>query len=165
MILKSRNIVSVLLVIGLVLLFSCKKQDLSPNENFTAKIDNVEKKLTDSKINIDKGITILAGVYSENKQKSTLVITVHGDREGEYVQDYDYITGVSVKECGMTQKSVSGVENVTEYFSSFEGKVIITDINTKEKRVSGKYSFKLKAMPDTKNEKTISGNFENLKYK
>lgn len=144
-------------------IFSCQKQEVTPTEFFNAKINNSETLLNYKQINISKGITILAGYSSVKDDKSIIIITVHGDKEGSYKQEYDYKTGVSVTQCGLTHKVLS--KQSSEYYTSYEGTVVISDIDKENKKISGSYTFKVRSIPDNKNVKEIKGKFSNLKFK
>jgi len=146
-----------------ITIFSCQKQEVAPSEFFNAKINNSETLLTNKQINISKGITIIAGYNSNKEDKSIIIITVHGDKEGSYKQEYDYKTGVSVTQCGLTHKTISKKQN--GYFTSYEGKVTISKIDKENKKISGHYTFKVRSIPDSKNVKEIKGKFTNLSYK
>lgn len=151
-----------------VLQYSCGKDDLEANEYFDTKINKEQvKNLEPDKINVKRGITSIAGYVNDDDLKVAVVITVQGDKPGKYRQVYDYKTGVSVTECGLTYKVLSRkkASKSSDYFVSYEGAVIIDKIDAEKKTMSGSYEFKVRSIPDKKNEHLINGKFVNLSFK
>ncbi len=156
-----------ILFVWLVVLVSCRKDELQAKQYFDASINNEVKALSPDNVNIRKGITILAGYTNEADVKSAVVITVNGNKNGKYRQVYDYITGVSVTECGLTYKILSRKvrHGDSDYFVSYEGDVVIENIDYSSKTITGSYDFKVRAIPDTEKKQTISGKFINVSFK
>ena len=150
-----------------VALFSCQKQEVQPTNFFNAHFSNkTEKKLSNVDVSIRKGITILAGNSTNKDDKEIIIITIRGEKEGTYKQEFDYKTSVSVTQCGLTNKIISSsIKNEAQYYSSYEGKVVIDKVDTKSKTITGHYNFKLRAIFDKENTKQVKGKFINLKYK
>jgi len=150
-----------------VTLYSCQKDELQAKQYFDASIDNVVKTLSPDNVNINKGITILAGYLNDKDAKSAVVITINGNKAGKYRQIYDYKTGVSVTECGLTYKVMSRKVRTgdADYFVSYEGDVVIDEINYDKKLLSGSYSFKVRSIPDTQKKQEINGKFINVSFK
>ncbi len=160
---KLKFIIFALLLIGA---YSCKKQDIQPNNYIDVEINKKNKEFTTSRASMGKGMTILLGNNSDNNEINTLIITIHGIHKGTYKQDYDYKTNVSVTQCALTYKTISKSETDTpQFYSSYEGKVKISEIDRKNKKISGSYSFSVNAIPNNNNAQIISGEFINVSIK
>ncbi len=158
---------SILFIISIFLfvIYSCNKDELQANPHFEAQINN-ELKTLSPKVSVNRGIVILAGYLDKKDLEGAVVITVKGDKTGKYRQVYDYKTGVSVTECGLTYKALSRSKqkNASGYYVSYEGNVIIDKINYNKRIISGSYNFKVRSVPDKKNEESISGKFINISF-
>ncbi len=163
---ESLKINLILFLFIFVGLFSCKKQDIEPTNYIDVEINKQNTELTSGFASISNGIAILAGSNISDYEKSTMIISINGDRKGKYLQNYDYKTNVSISQCALTYKTISKSKTSTpQFFSSYEGKVTISEINMKEKKISGSYSFRVKSIPATKNVQEIKGKFYNVGFK
>jgi len=145
---KKFNYIIVIFIVSILSLVGCQKKVFVPQ---TA--------------NISKGITIIAALDKKENSKKAIVITINGDQIGKYKQTFDYKTGVSVSQCGLTFKTISKDKNISEnFYSSYNGTVEITDIDTDNKKISGTYNFKLYSVPDNNKPYTISGKFIKLSF-
>jgi len=155
-----------ILLIAVTFMYSCQKADeinLSPA--FSANLNGSEKVLKSTKAVVNKGITIIAGSETTKTERSMVVITIRGAEKGEFKQDYDYITGVSVAQASCTYKIISKSENTkAQFYVSYEGTVEISDIDFSKRQISGSYKFDLKAIPNSKNKQKLEGDFVNLSF-
>jgi len=160
-------IISAFVLALVVTLYSCQKDELQAKHYFEASINNSVKKLSPDNVSINKGITILAGYLNDKDVKSAVVITINGNKPGKYRQIYDYKTGVSVTECGLTYKVLSRKirSGDSDYFVSFEGDVVIEEIDYDKKLLTGSYAFKVRSIPDTQKKQEINGKFINVSFK
>lgn len=160
------KVITFLLIVSFAF-FSCEKEVINPEGLFETNINNVDIKLSPKSATIDKGVISLNAYSSKNNEISTLVITVKGDQENSYNQEYDYKTGVSVTQCGLTYKIFSKNSNgEPEYYVSYEGFVKITSVDRHRNTVSGKYNFIVRSIPDKSNTRqTIKGSFVNIPIK
>ena len=86
-----------LFLMSVTVMYSCQKSDggnLSPA--FSANLNGAESLLKSKNAVVNKGITIIAGSSINKDEKSVIVITIKGAEKGEFKQEYDYVTGVSV---------------------------------------------------------------------
>ncbi len=157
----------ILIAFILIYNFSCEKDEIKPQSLFETKINEADKKLSPSKAIIDKGIISISAFQVKQNIKSALVITVKGDKESLYEQEYDYKTGVSITQCGLTYKIFSRTPNIEpEYYVSYEGFVKITSIDGKRNTISGEYEFRVRSIPDKNNTKqVIKGSFVDIPLK
>jgi len=155
-------ILFVVLTLGIV---GCQKENIVPENYFETKINNAEKIFVPQNANISKGITIIAAIDKKENSKKTIVISINGDHVGNYKQTFDYKTGVSVSQCGLSFKTMSKEKEINpNFYSSYQGNVEITDIDRDNKNISGTYNFKLYSVPDNNKPYTISGKFIKLIY-
>ncbi len=143
----------------------CQKENIVPENYFETKINDAEKVFVPQNANIAKGITIIAAIDKKDNSQKTIVISINGDQVGSYKQTFDYKTGVSISQCGLSYKTISKDKNTdTNFYSSYQGKVEISDIDLKNKKISGTYNFKLYSVPDNNKPYTISGKFIKLSF-
>ena len=159
-----KNIFIIFLTIS-VGLVGCQKDSFSPDNYFETNINNSEKVFVPENANISKGITIIAALDTKKDSKKAIVITINGDQIGKYKQTFDYKTGVSVSQCGLTYKIISKlIETTPTFYSSYEGNVEITEIDNENKKISGNYNFKLHSIPDNDKPYVIAGQFIKLSF-
>jgi len=159
---KNIIILFAVLTIGLV---GCKKNIITPDNYFETTINNASETFVPEKANITKGITIIAAINKKNNSKKAIVITINGDKIGNYKQTFDYKTGVSVSQCGLSYKTISKLdESSPTFFSSYEGAVEIEELDRDNKNITGTYSFKLSSIPNNNKPYFISGKFVKLSY-
>ncbi len=146
-------------------IIGCEKENISPDNFFETKINNSEKAFKSESATISKGITVIPAFDSKVNSKKAIIITIKGDEKGKYKQTFDYKTGVSISQCGLSYKIISKEkEALPTFFTSYEGNVEITDKDRKNKMISGTYSFKLYSVPDDNKPYVIKGKFINLSY-
>lgn len=159
-----KNIILSFFILSFVII-GCEKENISPDNFLETKINNTVKVFKPENASIAKGITVISAFDSKVNSKKAIIITVKGDEIGKYKQTFDYKTGVSVSQCGLSYKIISkNKEALPTFFTSYEGNVEITDLNRKNKMISGKYSFKLYSVPDNNKPYVIKGKFINLSY-
>ncbi len=159
-----KNIFIIFLTIS-VGLVGCQKDSFSPDNYFETNINNSEKVFVPENANISKGITIIAALETKKDSKKAIVITINGDQIGKYKQTFDYKTGVSVSQCGLSYKIISKViETTPTFYSSYEGSVEITEIDMENKNISGSYNFKLHSIPNNDKPYIIAGQFIKLSF-
>jgi len=159
-----KNII-VFFIIVTIGLIGCQKDSIVPDNYFETSINNDEKVFVPENANISKGITILAALDSKENSKKAIVITINGDQIGKYKQTFDYKTGVSVSQCGLSYKIISKIiETSPSFYSSYEGNVEITEIDMDNKNISGNYNFKLHSVPDNNKPYVITGKFIKLNF-
>jgi len=146
-------------------IIGCQKENISPDNYFETKINNSDKVFKPETATILRGITIIAAHDSKVNSKKAIIITVNGDKTGKYKQTFDYKTGVSISQCSLSYKIISKEEEKSPtFFTSYEGNVEISDIDKKNKMISGEYNFKLYSVPDDNKPYVIKGKFINLSY-
>lgn len=152
-------------MVTLLSIVGCQKDNIVPENYFETHINNDKKVFIPQTANVSKGITIIAALDKKENSKKAIVITINGDQVGKYKQTFDYKTGVSVSQCGLTFKTISKDKEVNEnFYSSYNGTVEITDIDTDNKKISGTYNFKLYSVPGNNKPYSISGKFIKLSF-
>lgn len=144
----------------------CDKNSMFSDHYFSLQINSVVGEYEPQSVKVKNGITVIAAA-KENKQRSeTVIITVNGDKEGEYRQVYDYKTGVSVKSCGLTYKITAkkSDDDKPAYYTSYEGEIVISEINRAEQLISGKYNFYTRALDSDTVIHQIKGEFMNIPF-
>ena len=162
---KIFKFVTYILFISIVFVFGCRKNDIAPENYFEIKINNINKNFVVYETTIDKGITIIAAHETSDNSKKSIIITINADNVGSYKQTFDYKTGVSISQCGLTYKIISKeIETSPSFFISYEGEVEITEIDRKNRHISGSYDFKLYSVPDKNQPYNITGKFIRTSY-
>ncbi|MCD4793180.1 MAG: hypothetical protein K8R54_08120 [Bacteroidales bacterium] len=162
---KIFKFVTYILFFSIVFVFGCRKNDIAPENYFEIKINNINKNFVVYETTIDKGITIIAAHETNDNSKKSIIITINADDIGSYKQTFDYKTGVSISQCGLTYKIISKeIETSPSFFMSYEGEVEITEIDRKNCHISGSYDFKLYSVPDNNQPYNISGKFIRTSY-
>lgn len=161
-ILKNIFILFTIIAIGIV---GCQKNTIVPDNYFETKINNSTEVFIPKNANISKGITIIAALDKQKDSRKSIVISINGDQIGSYKQTFDYKTGVSVSQCGLSYKIISKIkDNSPSFFSSYEGFVEIEELDREAKNISGTYNFKLNSVPNTNKPYFISGKFVKLSF-
>lgn len=154
-----------LLFLSSVFVSGCRKNDIAPENYFETKINKVNKNFIIDKTTINKGITIISAHQTSNNSKKSIIITVNADEIGSYKQTFDYKTGVSISQCGLTYKIISKENDISPtFFMSYEGEIEITEIDRKNQHITGTYDFKLYSVPDNNQPYNISGKFIRTSY-
>lgn len=144
----------------------CEKTDIEPDNYFETEINSLDKKFKSVEAIIDKGITIINAQEVETNSIKTVVLTINTDEIGNFKQTFDYKTGVSISECGLSYKIISkDDESGSTFFISYEGSVSITEIDRRKKQITGSYIFKLNSIPNSEKPYIIKGKFIKLSYK
>ncbi len=163
-----KNIRHILLIFAIFAfgLFGCEKNNFAPENYFETNINNQEFNFEPQTAIISKGITIIGAHETKDNSKKAIVISINGDRIGNYKQTFDYKTGVSVSQCGLGYKILSkSEETMPNFYTSYEGNVKISEIDRKNKNISGSYNFKLYSIPNNNKSYIINGTFIKLDYK
>ena len=147
-------------------IFGCDKDSMFSENYFSLQINSVVGEYEPQSVKVKNGITIIAAVNENDAKTESVVITVNGDREGEYKQVYDYKTGVSVKSCGLTYKisDKQASEDEPTYYTSYEGELIISELDKANQLISGSYSFYTRALDNDTIIHRIKGEFLNIPY-
>lgn len=162
---KIFNKIFIVFLLFALAIVGCQKENIVPENYFETKINNANKIFVPQNANIAKGITIIAAIDKKENSQKTIVISINGDNVGEYKQTFDYKTGVSVSQCGLTFKTISKEKTTnSNFYNSYQGTVEITDIDRENKNISGNYNFKLYSVPENNKPYTISGKFIKLAY-
>ncbi len=159
-----RNKVYVVFVLLLLIIVQgCDKKVINPENIIEVRInDNIQNAVTEN-IKINKGVSeITFKIYENHNVSGRIIVKINGNKTGEYFQTFDYKTGVINSECSMSYTVSDTKENI--YLISYEGKAVISDIDTRNNLISGTYSFKVN--PDNRAEKDIffSGMFERVSF-
>ncbi len=159
-----KNKIYVIFVLLLLIITqSCDKKVINPENIIEVRIDgNIQNAVTEN-IKINKGISEISFKICENNNVSGIIIVkINGNKNGEYFQTFDYKTGVVNSECSLSYIISDTKENI--YLISYEGKVVISDIDTGNNLISGTYSFKVNS--DKRAEKDIffCGMFERVSF-
>lgn len=158
--------VIVIAAIFLLHSFGCDKDSMFSDNYFSLQINSVVGEYEPQSVKVKNGITIIAAVNESDARSESVVITVNGDREGEYKQIYDYKTGVSVKSCGLTYKisDKQAAEDEPAYYTSYEGELVISELDKANRLISGTYSFYTRALENDTIIHKIKGEFLNIPY-
>lgn len=154
-------------IAGLVLLVSaCDKDSMFSENYFSLKINSVVGEYEPQTVIVKNGITVIAAKAEAENRSESVIITVNGDRTGKYEQVFDYKTGVSVKSCGLTYKINSKDESNREpnYYTSYEGEIIISEMDKSNHLISGHYKFYTRALNNDTTIHEIKGEFLNIPY-
>ncbi len=163
---KSTIKIILLLLITASFTISCQKSGAELAPVFSAKLNGTERLMKSKKAVVNKGITIIAASEVTKNQHSMIIITIRGAEKGEFKQEYDYVTGVSVAKASCTYKIISRKSTKEpQFYISYEGIVEISDIDFSKKQISGSYKFDLKAIPNSKKQQVLKGDFVNLPFK
>lgn len=141
-------------------MIGCRKNDIVPENYFETEINDVSRDFFFDEASINKGIIIIAANEISDDSRKSLIITIKAEEIGSYKQTFDYKTGVSISQCGLSYKILTkeNQESPTIY-TSHEGEVEITEIDRKNKHISGNYNFILYSIPKDTNPYRISGRF------
>jgi len=162
---KIRKFITFIVFLSTVLIFGCRKNDIAPENYFETKINNINKNFIVEQTTINKGITIIAAHETGNNSRKSIIITINADHVGSYKQTFDYKTGVSISQCGLTYKIISKENEISPtFFMSYEGEVNITEIDRKNCNISGSYDFKLYSVPNNNKPYNIAGKFLRTSY-
>jgi len=123
-----------------------------------AEFQHFEKKKAELK---EGFITILSSEHSTNDGANTFMITVNGNKPGDYVQSYDPRTGVSITQCRMVYRM--NKTNELTYYISFEGKVKLAEIDYVNKTINGSFQFRLRN-GNTNAIEVENGTFNNIPF-
>jgi len=162
---KIFNHIFIVFLLFSLAIVGCQKENIVPENYFETRINNADKVFVPQNANIAKGITIIAAIDKKKNSQKTIVISINGDQVGNYKQTFDYKTGVSVSQCGLSFKTISKEKEIdASFYSSYQGNVEISDIDRENKNITGTYNFKLYSVPDNNKPYTISGKFIKLSY-
>ena len=140
--------------------FGCRKNDIAPENYFETKINEVSKDFFVDEASMNKGITIIAANEITDVSRKTIIITINADEVGTYKQTFDYKTGVSISQCGLTYKIITKqTEDTPTFFMSYEGEVELSEIDMKNGHITGTYNFVLHSVPEDSKPYRISGRF------
>ena len=140
-----------LLLISVLLLTNCKKvKDEIDRVEMSAKINGSEWKSTVRNSTSYNDKFIITGTSIDGKLIS---ITVFGTIEGEYSDFGEYV--------GLYKESLSATTE--DSYTAISGEVIITDINTTKKEISGTFNFEMIKL-GASNASITEGKFTNLTY-
>jgi hypothetical protein len=160
--------ISVILLAAFFLLhiFGCDKDSMFSDNYFSLQINSTVGEYEPQSVKVKNGITIIAATNEDDERSESVVITVNGDREGEYKQVYDYKTGVSVKSCGLTYKisDKHAAADEPAYYTSYEGELVISELDKAKQLISGSYSFYTRALDNDTIIHRIKGEFLNIPY-
>ena len=153
------------IILIIPLITSCGKDSMVTDDYFSVHINSITGEYEPHSVKIDNGITIIAGRLQDEKRTESVVITVKGDRAGEYKQVFDYKTGVSVTSCGLTYKIVDKLKlEEATYYNSYEGIVLISEIDGSTHQISGSYKFLVSSIDNDTTVHEIKGEFLNVEY-
>ena len=138
-----------------VVLFSCSKDDDSIlTMKMSATIDNAEwSTITRVTVLTDKGF-VITGTSLNGKSIS---ITILGSTEGTYE-----LSLTSMQFEAVYKESVS--TTTEDAYLATSGKVVLTNVNTSSKEISGTFNFILKKSLTGSSVMVTEGTFTNLKY-
>jgi hypothetical protein len=153
------------LLIGIIAisLSSCKKLSLpSMNAKFNDSTKNFIFRTTfkGTVPTVGEGILILATTSSDLQHGEYLTLLIRGVEEKTYKLDVELSDGKY--ECGAVYR-MKGENDTTNVYVGNSGTITITKIDTKNKKISGTFSFNL---VNSKNQtiKVTDGVFKNLLY-
>lgn len=144
----------------------CEKTGIEPGNYMKTEINNLDKIFKPAEATISKGITIINARETEANSIKSIVLTINADEIGNFKQTFDYKTGVSISECSLTYKILSNKEEMSPtFFISFEGSVNFTEIDRRNKQITGSYFFKLNSVPNSEKPYIIKGKFVKLSFR
>ena len=151
------------ILISILFVTSCKKDDTTPEATMTAKVDNLSWSAVTRVTKHYKSNTrfVISGTSITGE---VLVITVNGDQVGHYTSATS-IDSVSAQ-VGCVWQPDATSPTTDNYFSK-NGTVDISEIDAENLRISGTFSFELIKTDSLgmQTAKTITeGNFANLSY-
>ncbi len=162
--------ISILLIILSVLIVSCKKEDVKETVNnaaplvttasMSAKVnDTLWTSVTRVTNHYDTtGFFLITGTSTEGQ---VIAITIKGETEGTYTSS-TAIDSLSAQVGCVWQPDASSPTE--DNFISKSGEVVVTSLDTVEKRISGTFKFDM-INTNLSATKTIrEGKFSNLKY-
>ena len=165
-----KNKIYYLIAVVFLLNTACTKEDVSDTVNDTtplvisasmkAKInDTLWTSITRVTNHYDTtGVFLITGTSTEGQ---IIAITIRGDEKGTYTSS-TVIDSLSAQVgCVWQPDANSPTEN---YFVSKSGKVVITSIDTIEKKLSGNFEFSLINTNFSATKEITEGTFSNLKY-
>ncbi len=138
-----------------VVVSSCSKDDDSAlPTKMSATIDNAEwSSITRVTVLTDKGF-VITGTSLNGK---SLSITILGSTEGTYELSLN-----SVQFGAVYKESVSS--STEDAYAAISGEVVVTNVDTSSKEISGTFSFVLKKSLAGESISVTEGTFTNLKY-
>lgn len=152
---------SFIFTIILLATIACKKdepvtpQSLLSNASMTATIDGI-KWTSLTRVTIQKnGLFLITGTSSDGK---VLEVTVKGIINGTY--NFEASMDSVAAQCGSIYKP--SLNNNDSTFVSNSGQVIISNVDTENKQISGTFHFVVTNLNVTKN--ITEGKFTDLKY-
>ncbi len=147
---------------------SCNKDSIFHESYFSLKINSVVGEYEPQSVVVKNGITVIAAKNGTENNSESVVITINGAEVGTYRQVFDYKTGVSVKSCGLTykinSKTNANLKSSPDYYTSYEGEIVISKMDDRNKLMSGYYKFYLQALNADTVTHEIKGEFLNLPY-
>ncbi len=158
-----KYIILTAIIIGILFISSCKKDNTEPTATMSAKVDGVAwttiTRVTKHYANTNSFVITGTSVTGE-----VLIITVKSDQEGTYTSSTS-IDSVSAQVGCVWQPDATSP--TTDNYLSKKGTVNITEINAEDLRISGTFNFDLIKTDSLGVEtvKTITeGEFSNLSY-
>ncbi len=150
---KMRKILFIAVLFAVI--SSCSKDDDSVlTTKMSATIDNTEwSSITRVTVLTDKGF-VITGTSLDGK---SLSITLLGSTEGTYELSLNSVQfGAIYKESAST--------STDDAYVAISGEVVLTNVNTSSKEISGTFSFVLKKSLTGSSISVTEGAFTNLKY-
>ena len=159
-----------LLAIISIVNISCTKEEAAETVNNTAPLvvsasmtakvnDTLWTSITRVTNHYDTtGVFLITGTSTEGQ---VIAITIKGDEAGEYTSSTS-IDSLSAQVGCVWQPDASSPTE--DYFLSTSGKVVISSVDTTEKRISGTFEFELINTNLSATKSITEGKFSNLKY-
>lgn len=162
---KLFKILFIIIIISSPLLYygcdEIKESDII-SKKFTVNIDNVAIDFPEINTSVNNGIVNIVCQDLDNNVKTNLILTINAFEPGIYYQNYDPRTGVSISQCRLIVHQTNKNKEST-YYSSYEGTVNISLLDTDNKKISGTFKFKLRNGINS-NIEVKEGSFNGLNY-
>ncbi len=110
----------------------------------------------------DSSIVITGTPTASQTADKTIILTVFGTGEGTYQLGLGSLTA----DCAVAyKKTANAADGEDNYYVAYEATIVITKLDTENKKLSGTFSAKLRSTGQLADEIVISdGTFENLNY-
>lgn len=110
----------------------------------------------------DSSIVITGTPTASETADKTIILTVFGTSEGTYQLSLGSLTA----DCAVAyKKTANAADGEDNYYVAYEANIVITKLDTQNKKLSGTFNAKLRSTGQLADEIIITdGTFENLNY-